>query len=185
MSGRWAMGSLAVSAAIWAAAGLCAGDEQPANFKCSTRRDNDHLKVTVENGKTLISVTSPAGISGATIKRQDAAWPKVIVLRLHLAGLENFRATCGNASLVASVSSSGGTPRPRLAGRPRKHAAGRQKPAVDRDSAHEQRRKAGHRDSARRRLFRDRIAAGMFCRQRGQARDRMDRFLSQLAIDHA
>jgi hypothetical protein len=53
-------------------------------------------------------VKSPSGISHAVIERQDDAWPKTIILRLYLKGLESFRVSNGKVRLDAAVSSQGG-----------------------------------------------------------------------------
>jgi hypothetical protein len=53
------------------------------------------------------------GISQAVIERQDD-WPKAIVLRLHLKGLESFRVANGKVRLDAAVSIQEGKPKVRL-----------------------------------------------------------------------
>jgi hypothetical protein len=69
----------------------------------------DAIKVTVEGGKTILSVTSKSGIGGATIERKAEQWPKELVLRLHLRGLEAFAITSGSLRLTTSVRSHDGT----------------------------------------------------------------------------
>ena len=79
------------------------GDDPP--FKITTKRAGDKVEVTVENGKAVISVQSPFGISQATIERSGDNWPTTVMLRLHLKGLENLKITNGKETLKASVSS--------------------------------------------------------------------------------
>ena len=87
------------------AGSLAVADEEPTKFKITTKRDNDTVEVRAEKDKTVFSVKSPFGISQAVIERTDEKWPDAVVLRLHLKGLENFRASNGKVTLEASVSS--------------------------------------------------------------------------------
>src|SRR5262249_15623976 len=50
----------------------------------------------------------------AEIERADEKWPDAIVLRLHLKGLENFKATNGKVKLEGSASFQDGKPLVRL-----------------------------------------------------------------------
>ena len=81
-----------------------AADEKPPKFRITTKRDTDKVEVKVEKDKTVISVHSPFGISQAVIERTDEMWPEGVVLRLHLKGLENFRASNGKVTLNAAAS---------------------------------------------------------------------------------
>ena len=77
-------------------------------FKITSQKQDDTVEVRADKDKTLFVVKSPFGISQAVIERHDDAWPKVVVLHLHLKGLENFRVSNGTVRLEASVSSQGG-----------------------------------------------------------------------------
>ena len=55
----------------------------------------------------MLNVTSRSGIGRAKIRRKSPQWPKVLVVRLHLTGLESFRITAAEKALEWSVSSSG------------------------------------------------------------------------------
>ena len=46
---------------------------------------------------------SPFGISQAVIEREGEKWPDAVALRLHLKGLESFRASNGKVTLDAAV----------------------------------------------------------------------------------
>jgi hypothetical protein len=81
--------------------------DAPPKFKITTKRDNDRVDVSLDNGTTILDVHSPTGISDVTIARTDAKWPEHVVLRLHLKGLEFFQAENGTDRLRASVSSTG------------------------------------------------------------------------------
>jgi hypothetical protein len=81
---------------------VAAGDDKPA-FTVKTKRDDDRVTAKVEKGVTVIDVRSPFGIGGATVERTGEVWPEAVTLRLHLSGLESFRATCGKATLHGAV----------------------------------------------------------------------------------
>ena len=77
--------------------------DQPTKFNITTRRKDDVVEVRAGKDKTLFNVTSPFGISQAVIERQEDTWPKAVLLRLHLKGLEGFRASNGKVTLNAAV----------------------------------------------------------------------------------
>src|SRR5262245_15178035 len=78
--------------------------DHPAKFKITTKRQDDWVELRVEKDKAVFSVHSPFGISQVVIERLEEMWPKEVMVRLHLKGLENFRATNGKVKLEASVS---------------------------------------------------------------------------------
>jgi hypothetical protein len=88
--------------------------DQPARFKITTRRKDDSVEVRADKDRTLFSVKSPFGISQAVIERQEDTWPKAVLLRLHLKGLSNFRASNGKGRLDAAVSIQEGKTKVRL-----------------------------------------------------------------------
>jgi hypothetical protein len=81
-----------------------AADDTPP-FKITTKRDTDKVEVQADKEKTVFVVKSPFGISQAVIERAGEKWPDAVVLRLHLKGLESFRASNGKDTLDAAVSS--------------------------------------------------------------------------------
>ncbi len=89
-------------------------EEQPTKFKITTRRADDAVTVQADKDRTMFSVKSPFGISQAVVERRDDKWPNVVVLRLHLKGLESFRASNGSVTLDAAVSSHKGGQRVRV-----------------------------------------------------------------------
>src|SRR4051812_35801295 len=74
-------------------------------FKITTKRADDTVEVRADKDKTVFAVKSLFGISQAVIERVEEKWPKAVVLRLHLKGLESFRASNGKVTLDAAVSS--------------------------------------------------------------------------------
>jgi hypothetical protein len=70
-------------------------------------RGTSRVSFSLEDGDTVVDITSEFGIDTATITRKSASWPKSIVVRLHLAGLESFKARGKRATVEWSVSSTG------------------------------------------------------------------------------
>jgi hypothetical protein len=89
---------------IAATSGLTAGDDKQPPFKITTKRETDRVEVKVEKDNVIVSVHSPFGISDVVIERAGEKWPDAVMLRLHLKGLENFRASNGKVRLEASAS---------------------------------------------------------------------------------
>ncbi len=81
---------------------------EAAKFKITTKRKDDAVEGRVDKDKTVFSVKSPFGISQAVIERGGEKWPDAVALRLHLKGLESFRASNGKVTLDAAVSSKEG-----------------------------------------------------------------------------
>jgi hypothetical protein len=101
---------LTVAVAGLAGAVPAGGDKQPP-FKITTKRDTDRVMVEIDKDTTVFRVRSPFGISQATIERTGEKWPDAVKLRLHLKGLESFRASNGKTTLDAAVSSQDGKAR--------------------------------------------------------------------------
>ena len=90
------------------ATGRSHADEKPSarpRFKITTKRHTDKVEAQVEKAKTVCSIHSQVGISEAVIERTEDKWPEAVALRLHLKGLESFRASNGKVTLDAAVSS--------------------------------------------------------------------------------
>ncbi len=64
---------------------------------------------------TTLDVRSPFGIDRATITRVGKEWPRKVVLRLHLKGLESLLVTVDKTAVEWSVSSSSKKPKFRVA----------------------------------------------------------------------
>jgi hypothetical protein len=72
------------------------------------------VEVAADKDTAIFSIHSPFGISLATIQRTHENWPESVKLRLHLKGLESFKATNSRGTLEASVSSHEDKPQIRL-----------------------------------------------------------------------
>ena len=88
--------------------------DEPAKFKITTKKKDDTVQVRADKDKTVFIVKSPSGISQAEIERLEENWPKLVVLRLHLKGLERFRASNGKVRLDAAMSNQDGKVKVRL-----------------------------------------------------------------------
>lgn len=86
----------------------CTNFVHEPQFKITTKRDNDKVESKVESDKAVFSVHSPFGISQTVIERTDGNWPDIVMLRLHLKGLENFKVSNGKVTIEAAVSSQDG-----------------------------------------------------------------------------
>jgi hypothetical protein len=89
-------------------------NEQPPNFRVTTKRKDDTVEVRADKGKTVFIAKSPFGIGQTAIGRREDAWPQAVVLRLYLKGLSSFRASNGKVTLDAAVSIDDGKQKVRL-----------------------------------------------------------------------
>jgi len=89
----------------------CTNVVNEPQFKITTKRDNDKVEVKVERDKNIFSVHSPFGISQTIIERTYGTWSDIVMLRLHLKGLENFKVSNDKVTLHAAVSSQDGNVR--------------------------------------------------------------------------
>jgi hypothetical protein len=79
-------------------------DDSDAKFKITTKRKDDTLEVQATKEQALFIIKSPFGISQAVIEREGDKWPDAVALRLHLKGLESFRASNGKVTLDVALS---------------------------------------------------------------------------------
>jgi hypothetical protein len=92
------------SLSLIAIAATTAVADDTSLFTITTKRNDDRAEVRSDKGQTIFSIHSPFGISSAVIERTVETWPDSMVLRLHLKGLESFRATNDRMTLNAAVS---------------------------------------------------------------------------------
>jgi hypothetical protein len=86
----------------------------PPKFKITTKRKDDAVEVKAEKDKAVFIIKSPSGIGQAVIEREGERWPEAVVLKLHLKGLESFRAANGKVTVDAAVAMQEGKPKVRL-----------------------------------------------------------------------
>jgi hypothetical protein len=83
-------------------------DDSNAFTVSETRREDTRFRSMIEGDITVIDIRSDSGIDRATLTRRAQQWPKSMVVRLHLRGLESFKASAGKVTVEWSVSSSTG-----------------------------------------------------------------------------
>lgn len=70
-----------------------------------TIEPKDEHMLVVDDDATVVNIRSKRGIGRTTIVTKDGVWPKTLLLRLHLTGLEHFRISNGSKELTTSVRS--------------------------------------------------------------------------------
>lgn len=85
---------------------VMAADEKPA-FHATVGRANTRIRFLSEGEKTIFDISCKFGIDKATIRRESDEWPKVILVRLRMSGLESFTVDNDKAVVEWSVSSTG------------------------------------------------------------------------------
>jgi hypothetical protein len=100
-------------------------------FDIKCRKPEDRVNVALADGNAIFTVTSPSGIGGATIERTGEKWPRAVILRLHLRGLESLVISCGDLKLSTSVLSHSGNARLLHLG-----TNGKEGPQLTKDSPH-------------------------------------------------
>lgn len=81
-----------------------AGGETVLNV--TTKSQDDQINIQHEDNVTTIDIYSPTGIGTATFELKLGPMPESLVLRLHLAGLEQFKLVSDQTTLASYGSSS-------------------------------------------------------------------------------
>lgn len=76
-------------------------DAQP--FLTETKKQDDRIRIDCVGDRVTFEIRSPSGIGSATIRPKSARWPATVVVRLRLAGLEQFAVSNGESTLSGSV----------------------------------------------------------------------------------
>ena len=76
-------------------------------FAATARRAETSIRIIQEQDTTVFDITSDSGVDQATIQRLTAEWPKNVRTRLHLAGLESFKAGNGDVDVEWSIATNG------------------------------------------------------------------------------
>ena len=82
-------------------------EAQQPPFDAEVGRKDSQVRFVAEGDTTIIDITSKFGIDKATIKRESPKWPKSILVRLHLGGLEFFNVNNGAFVIEWSAANSG------------------------------------------------------------------------------
>lgn len=87
--------------------GDASGALQRPGLQATVGRTETRIRFLSEGDTSIFDITSATGIDKATIKRESDEWPKSILVRLHLGGLESFKAGGKGFAIEWSVSSTG------------------------------------------------------------------------------
>ncbi|MFP6604708.1 MAG: hypothetical protein VB862_19400 [Pirellulaceae bacterium] len=87
--------------------GLTAANKSGARFQLEYKKKGPRgavreIKVSHQGDTTIFHVTDKFGIGSAAIKLATGKWPKKVLVRLHLTGLEGFGLTIGKKVLTRS-----------------------------------------------------------------------------------
>lgn len=83
----------------------CSKDQPLEGWKIDCPKEGDRLKIIPQKEAVILEISSERGIGQATVQRTAGPWPKKVVLRLHLKGLESLRVEAGQWGFEASVMS--------------------------------------------------------------------------------
>lgn len=64
------------------------------NLSGSGKLDNRKIEVTSLVDSVIFNVFDKFGIGGASIRKIEGGWPKKVLIRFHLSGLEGFALSC-------------------------------------------------------------------------------------------
>ncbi|MFZ2423656.1 MAG: hypothetical protein WA029_21190 [Anaerolineae bacterium] len=109
---RWVKAAaLMVGPVLWLALPwvltACQASPAPAVVTATPSRPDAQIAVTQTPTQTVLEVVSQGGIGEADVEMGPGARPPRLVIRLHLAGLEQFRLTYGDTIITAAVASVG------------------------------------------------------------------------------
>jgi hypothetical protein len=96
---------LALAAAVLFLGACHHGAPAPPQFQASVDAAGQRVVVEGQPSRAVVGVTSPSGIGSADVTRTSGTWPPEVVIQLKLKGLEELRVSCGDTTVVASVSS--------------------------------------------------------------------------------
>jgi hypothetical protein len=83
-----------------------AQDSKP-EFQLTTKNPGDTLTILDENSRAVIDIQSETGIGSASLELVSGTMPDTLLLRLHLAGLEEFQLRSKQDAVSASLSGGG------------------------------------------------------------------------------
>lgn len=95
-----------ISALLIVVAAITADAEAKPPLTATAQRNDTQIRIVTEEKRTVLDIVCPKGIDRATIKRTGDKWPEPLLVRLHLKGLESFRAEAGKEKIAWAFSSS-------------------------------------------------------------------------------
>lgn len=86
----------------------CAGaQEQTPAYRVGELQAGDKVSITTTGRDVVVDIRSETGIGNAEIERITGPAPEMLLLRFHLAGLEELVLTCPDVQVTLHVSSHG------------------------------------------------------------------------------
>jgi hypothetical protein len=101
-------------ALLYFGASTTTADDSKSIFKITLGKRDDVAAIRADKDKATVTVESPFGISRMDLERRAENWPKVVVVRLRVKGLENFKVTSGKTRLEGAAGVRDGKPEVRL-----------------------------------------------------------------------
>jgi hypothetical protein len=85
-------------------------EQEQFGLAAQARRPESRIRFSAQGEATIVEIASPAGIDTAVLRRTARQWPRSVVVRLRLRGLESFKAGGEQLAVEWSVSSTGKHP---------------------------------------------------------------------------
>ncbi len=94
-------------------AALLSSAVEPPEFKIESLKPGEvvregSVKVSIQKGAIVFDIHDARGIGGVSITPKLGDWPKSVIVRLHLSGLESLQMSNGKVTLSGSVLSHSG-----------------------------------------------------------------------------
>lgn len=102
MSGRWLL-----IAALLGASHCRAADGPAPSMRAFAAKPGVKIDVSGTDSNAIVDIACVSGIGKARLERTVESWPKAIVVRLRLKGLESFQVRHGDIVVQWSVASTG------------------------------------------------------------------------------
>ena len=100
---RWL---LLVGLLVCGLVGCTAESEEPV-FEVVVLKEGDGVETAVADNIAIFDIYSQIGIGDATVTLTSGEWPRAILFRVYLTGLEEFKFSYDDTEIKVSVSSSG------------------------------------------------------------------------------
>ena len=85
----------------------CQMESEKPVIVVDVRKDGDSVETTIVDNSAIFDIYSQIGIGDAVVTLSSGEWPKTILFRVYLTGLEEFKFAYGDTEVQVSVSSSG------------------------------------------------------------------------------
>ena len=93
-------------AALLLSAACASVPRSDADIVVRSQKSDARITAETQEGRALIEVFSKSGLGNAELEIPSSPRPRVLLMRFHLRGLEEFRFVYGEQAITASLSSS-------------------------------------------------------------------------------